>query len=225
MIQCQENKWQLGKKSLDMEISGIYKITNKLNGKFYIGSASNIKRRWRQHRFDLIHNTHDNIHLQRSWNKYGQEEFLFELVEECDKGSLVLREQFYMDTLNPQYNIGKFATSSVGIKRSQETIEKHRQKMLGRKLTTEHKEKVRLSSLGRKHSPETRLKQRLVKLGKKISEETRARMCKAKSNMSEETKRKISQALLGKKRTPEAEAKRIATLKYNIQMRKNNEKS
>ena len=61
--------------------SGIYKITNLINKKYYIGSSLDIKRRWKEHRRNLIKNKHNNIHLQKSWNKYGENSFLFEIIE------------------------------------------------------------------------------------------------------------------------------------------------
>lgn len=50
---------------------GIYYITNTINGKFYVGSSKNIKKRWARHIRDLNNNNHHNIYLQRSCNKYG----------------------------------------------------------------------------------------------------------------------------------------------------------
>jgi group I intron endonuclease len=207
---------------------GIYKILNSKNGKFYIGSASDIKRSWRQHRFELIHNTHDNRHLQYSWNRYGESSFEFIILEECERDELVNREQFYFDTQHPDYNISKFAQSSLGVKRTPEQIEKQRQKMIGRKLTDEHRRKVGLASLGRKHSedailkikeyhnrPEVKERIRLVHLGTKKSPETIQRMRVAQSNRSEETRKKLSIANSGKKRTPEEIRKRNETRRRN----------
>ena len=89
-----------------MKNSGIYKILNTRNNNFYIGSSKELKKRWSQHRSSLKHNTHINIILQRSWNKYGKDSFFFEIIEECDENTLLEREQFYLDTLSPYYNIG-----------------------------------------------------------------------------------------------------------------------
>lgn len=213
---------------MEDRLSGIYKIQNLINGHFYVGSAVDIKRRWRQHKFDLLHNDHDNIHLQRSWNLYGDKNFEFTVVEYCEKTSLVLKEQYWMDTLNPEYNIGKLATSSLGIKRRPESIEKQRQKMLGRKLTPEHKEKVRLTSTGRRHSqesiekikkyhnlPETKAKIHNALFGKKKSPETIAKMKFAQQNRSPETKKKLSISNLGKKLSKESIIKRTQSRLLN----------
>jgi len=83
---------------------GIYKIRNTQNQKVYIGSSSNIKTRWRQHRYQLKKGEHHSTYLQRSWNKHGQESFAFEIIEQCSKEVLKNREQHYIDTLAPGYN-------------------------------------------------------------------------------------------------------------------------
>lgn len=64
-----------------MTISGIYKITNIKNNKIYIGSSKNINRRWNEHKRCLKNNDHHSGHLQNAWNKYGEENFKFEILE------------------------------------------------------------------------------------------------------------------------------------------------
>lgn len=63
---------------------GIYKITNLINNKFYIGSSSNLKKRLYEHQRELNLGVHTNKHLQSAWNKYGEENFKFEVVETID---------------------------------------------------------------------------------------------------------------------------------------------
>lgn len=84
---------------------GIYRIKNLLNNKCYYGSSKNIKNRWLKHKNELNKGKHINIILQRAWDKYGGDNFSFEVVEECDENILLEREQYYLD-LNPHYNIG-----------------------------------------------------------------------------------------------------------------------
>lgn len=103
-------------------ISGIYYIKNKINEKIYIGSSKNIYNRKSQHYSELRGNYHENIFLQRSWNKYGEENFEFGILEEVeDIDELYTREQFYIDKYydkgNMCYNINPLAskppTSSI----------------------------------------------------------------------------------------------------------------
>lgn len=83
---------------------GIYRIRNKVNGKCYYGSSKNIEKRWKRHKNDLKNNNHNPL-LQRAWNKYGENNFIFEVVEECELNILLETEQKYLDLL-PEYNIG-----------------------------------------------------------------------------------------------------------------------
>jgi group I intron endonuclease len=96
-------------------ISGIYKIINKVNGKYYLGSSDNIEKRWKTHCYALRHNKHHSVHLQRAWNKYGEKSFIFEIVEEVTKQALFKKEQYHLDTYTPWnveigYNMSKSAT-------------------------------------------------------------------------------------------------------------------
>lgn len=91
--------------------SGIYKIINTSNNKFYIGSTVSFNRRKSEHFRHLRLNKHINGHLQNSYNKYGKEFFEFIIVEYCENSLLMEREQFYLDTLKPNYNL---TTSVVG---------------------------------------------------------------------------------------------------------------
>jgi len=69
-----------------MKKTGIYKITNVITGKVYIGSTTNFKNRWSSHICRLKNNTHHSIKLQNSVNKHNIENFKFEVLEECAKG-------------------------------------------------------------------------------------------------------------------------------------------
>ena len=65
---------------------------NKANKKFYIGSSNDIYRRWREHKKDLRDGCHDNEHLQNAWKKYGENNFEFKIIEECDPAIQFERE-------------------------------------------------------------------------------------------------------------------------------------
>lgn len=60
----------------------IYKIQNVETGKLYIGSSSRPQKRWYEHKRDLKRNQHHSAYLQNSWNKYGEECFIFEVIDE-----------------------------------------------------------------------------------------------------------------------------------------------
>jgi group I intron endonuclease len=81
--------------------SGIYKITNTQNGKFYIGSSKNIEGRWNDHKQYLRGNYHINPKLQHAWNFYGEDKFLFEILEEVNQELLFERENYYISSMKP----------------------------------------------------------------------------------------------------------------------------
>ena len=91
----------------DLKISGIYCIINIKNSKKYIGSSKNIRQRLWSHRAELRHNKHENSHLQNAWNKYGEHNFDYYILEKCEESLLLEKEQLYIDTINPEYNMNK----------------------------------------------------------------------------------------------------------------------
>lgn len=76
---------------------GIYIITSLRNQKVYIGQSKHIEQRWEEHKNALQKNVHQNKHLQRAWNKYGEKNFIFSILEECDEKLLDEREQYWID--------------------------------------------------------------------------------------------------------------------------------
>ena len=107
--------------------SGIYKIENKINKDIYVGSSVNLSNRKSRHFKDLEKQIHHSIILQRAVNKYGIENFDFIIIEKCNKDDLLNREQYYLDTLQPLYNILSNAGNSIGHIVSEKTKEKLRQ--------------------------------------------------------------------------------------------------
>ena len=192
---------ELGEEVMGNKIhkSGIYQITNKVNGKFYIGSSIQIEIRWKQHINALKKGNHCNKKLQNSWNKYGEQAFEFSILEETN--DLINREQFYVNELKPELNICvEVVATALGVKRSPESIAQRNRTMLerygalnfttpdsnlkrsmtqkgrpsplrGRKLSPQHIEQMRLNNLGRKPSPETRKLWSEQRRGRAVSEQ------------------------------------------------------
>ena len=104
--------------------SGIYAITNTTNGHCYIGSTLNFRSRWALHIRRLETGIHHAHHLQSAWKKYGSGCFIFEIIERCGKHELLSREQYFIDTLRPEYNTSPTAGSRLGVKDRPETIAK-----------------------------------------------------------------------------------------------------
>ena len=95
--------------------AGVYKITNTVNGKYYIGSTKHLKRRYFEHFSALKNGTHKNEHLQNSVSKYGISNFVFEVLETTDENTRLVREQYWIDKLDAcnckvGFNINRLAT-------------------------------------------------------------------------------------------------------------------
>lgn len=92
---------------------GVYQIRNIGNNDLYVGSTTiSFKSRWSGHRRLLRSNKHHSIHLQRAWNKYGEESFVFEVLTTCPQEYCPKLEQWFLDSLEPRYNIKKKAINS-----------------------------------------------------------------------------------------------------------------
>lgn len=162
---------------------GIYKITNKLNGKVYIGQSIDIDARWKQHI-----NAKDNFAIHNAIKKYGKENFKFEVLLECPADMLNVWERDMIalyDCMSPYgYNLTEGGE--------------------GCQLSEEHKRKISESNKGHMVSEETRHKISESHKGRHVSEETRCKMSEVNKgkHLSEEHKRKISESLKGKKHQP-----------------------
>lgn len=109
-------------------ISGIYSINNKINNKIYIGSSKNIINRWqKEHLPSLKKNKHYSKHLQRAWNKYGENNFEFKIIEECKKELLVEKEGYWIENYKSWdrkygYNLNRFINNKTIL--HEETLKK-----------------------------------------------------------------------------------------------------
>jgi len=123
-----------------MKRIGIYQIRNTSNDQRYIGQSVNIANRWVRHRYHLNKGVHKNLYLQRAWNKYGKDQFVFEILQECNPDSLDVIEEQYANLFQVKlYNMTDDFTSRIGDKNP---------------------------FFGRKHSDKTKAQMSLVKKGK-----------------------------------------------------------
>ena len=179
-----------------MEQSGIYCIENLINGKKYIGQSVNIDARWSKHKNELNDNKHFNDYLQKSWNKYGQDNFSFYVVEYCNIEQLDEKEIYYINfykTLNRDkgYNLMSGGT-------------------FGRKYSIESRMKMSESLKGHEVSPESR-----IKISKNHADVSGKNNGMYGKHHTEEAKKRVSEANKGK-----ISAKRNRNAVYCIELDK-----
>jgi len=106
-----------------MNNAGVYMILNTQNGKRYVGSSVDLAHRWQRHTWELAQGVHGNYRLQKAWAFYGEDAFEFSVLEyvAANKKDLLGREQHYIDTICPEYNILRVAGSNLGFRHSRET--------------------------------------------------------------------------------------------------------
>ena len=108
-------------------MTGIYYIRNKINDKMYIGQSTNIDARWSHHKTDLRNNNHHNHHLQYAWNKYGEDNFEFNVIQECNIDELDSKEMYYIKkykTFTDGYNLDQGGAGIRGYKHTEESKKK-----------------------------------------------------------------------------------------------------
>jgi group I intron endonuclease len=174
---------------------GIYRIVCIAEGHddsdCYVGQAVDLKTRKNNHFNQLKNSKHKNKHLQRAYNKYGKENFIFEILELCEKDKQILTywERYYKLYYSAKYNIREVEDSNLGLKMSDETKKKISERNKGKPSVM----------LGKNHSEETRKKIRNSHNGKTASEEAKNKMREARTGKKEskETREKISNSHLG----------------------------
>ena len=169
-------------------MQGIYKITNKINGKFYIGLSVDIKRRFSEHKSPCRFQK-TKTPIARAIKKYGLTNFSFDIIElvEC-KSKLCEREVFWINKMKPEYNLtsgGDGVRDYVVSEEVKEILREYGKKQWN-SLTEVEKQKRILNNLkgqpkGHIVSESTRNKLRECNLGKKMSEETKNKISKANS--------------------------------------------
>lgn len=216
--------------------SGIYMILNLINGKYYIGYAKNFIERWDRHINDLNNNNHHNYHLQNAWNLYGEKNFQFDILDECEEEFLCSMEHYWCNLLLPHnknygYNIAptnpfckpcmaeetklRISLANKGKEVKPETRAKISNTLMGHEgafkkgmHTEESKNKISLGNKGKIRTKEHKEILRIARTGKKLSEETRERMRNSHNHHSpsEEGKKRIS------------EAKSVPILQFDLEM-------
>lgn len=169
--------------------SGIYQIRNIVNGNLYIGQSINLDNRRRGHFESLRKGNHHNTVLQKAFNKYGEQNLLFEILIylDADKEILTLFEQRFMDILKPIYNLCPTAGSYLGYHHTAETRKK----------------------IGKIGKGRPAWNKGIHTKGKLHTEESKQKMRNIFKNRTEETFKKISQSKIEWHKTHQEQWKEV----------------
>jgi group I intron endonuclease len=148
--------------------TGIYQIINKINGKRYIGSSKDLTKRKKDHFRLLRKNKHHGILLQYAYNKYGEHNFIFEIILFCEITDLLYYEQKFLDTYSKSklYNTCRIAGSTLGIKHSEEANRAKSERQKGHKTSKQTIKKIKKTMIGVKHTLQRRRTQSIAHKGK-----------------------------------------------------------
>lgn len=177
-------------------IWSVYKITNIINNKIYIGQTQDYKNRWSRHKSDARLGKKHNYHLYNSMRKYGINNFVFEIiaqtkyVEEIDKLEINLIEQYKSTNKDIGYNnspggqTNKLVSTETRQKLSR-SLKGRKGPMLGKSLSIETRHLISKANKGKKNrlgfktSNETKKILSNINIGKKASKETKEKMSKS----------------------------------------------
>jgi len=210
----------------------VYSIKCKPNGRIYIGSTVNFSRRHKEHRRSLAKGYGCNAKLQRAWDKYGEENFTFEVIEAVDNPNILAeREQHHCERLKTTdkllgFNLRPICGSNFGYKHSLEARARMSLASKGRGGSIETRAKISAAQKGRKQSPEVTARIRESRKGYKHSELTKQKIGESNKGKqrTKDQKRRIKEATvralfgrsgpnLGRKFGPEVGAKISASKK------------
>lgn len=186
--------------------SGVYKITNLIDNKCYIGSSKDVEDRLSSHKTMMNKGNHHSTYLQNAVNKYGIENFILETVLLCPEEDMISIEQYLCDFYQAEYCMRKIAHSNLGMKRSDETKRNISDSLKGRKLTEEHKNNVSKGLKGRIITEEARRKLSAANKGKTLSLQHREKLKQSHLGykVKEETKEKLREFFKGRDNTWQA---------------------
>ncbi|MBR1645271.1 MAG: GIY-YIG nuclease family protein [Selenomonadaceae bacterium] len=192
-----------------MAFGVIYKITNKLNGKIYIGQTTQtLNRRIGQHK-------RANSVIGQAIRKHGWKNFTVEVLEECDTlEQLNEREKFWIAHFDCKAPKGYNLTDGGDGASSLESREKMSESHTGKKLSAEHRKKIGATFKGVQKSPEHRRKIGAAQCGEKNHFFGKHHTEAARIKISEAGKGKPS-SFLGKHHTDESKAKLSVSLRGN----------
>ena len=191
--------------------SGIYYTKCSGNGKIYVGQSMNIERRWSGHLYELRHGKHVNVMLQRSFNKYGEDSFEWNIITRVPSMALDQMEMDWIKFFDCMAPKGFNLMGGGGSLHSHSAISRHKmsKNRKGIKLSPEHCRKL---SKAQKNRPP-------------MTEETKRKMSESQKKRwlgdgAEEARRKIREKSTGRKHSPETLLKMSRLTEKRVEKRK-----
>lgn len=159
------------------QCAGVYEIRNDRHGIRYIGSSSNLRRRWKFHLYCFRVGKHHSKRMQRTHDKYGVEIFSFHILEIVDANKRLEVEQAWLDRTKAAsrrdfYNSTPTAGSNLGFTVSEATRKKMSKAQKGRTFSDEARELMRAAKLGKEQSEEHKRNAAAARIGKKLPRRT-----------------------------------------------------
>lgn len=183
---------------------GIYAIEHIPSGMLYVGSTANFKMRWKGHRTLLRAGSHSNMHLQKAWNKYGEQQFYFKLLEVVENADDLLKRELHWFGVTSccnkdyGYNITSDPLRRTWSKEQREALSASTKGRVGRKHSAETRTLLSAQRKGIRvyqMTDEVRKKMSIARTGTVMSHETRVHLSNVKRAFDKNAVRVIKEAI------------------------------
>ena len=184
----------------------VYLVTNRANGKQYVGKARDARERWKDHLY--LAACGGGFALHAAIRKHGRRRFSFEVIEQCaDETAAFRAEQRHIARLRTSvrgYNLTDGGEGCSGYKHTPESLKKMGDVHRGKPNSEEQKRKIAETLRGRVFTPEWKAKISTAKMGHEVSVETRAKLADAArgKSLSPESRAKVAEASRNRARRP-----------------------
>ncbi len=172
-------------------MADIYWIRNTINNQIYVGSSISVVKRWDSHKRELKSNRHHSPILQHAWNKYGESNFIFEVILTCDDTLVRYYEQQFLDEWKPEYNSSPSAGGFLlGHVVTEETRRRQSARKIGRPLPREIYDRLSIRFSGSGNPSAKLTEQDVIEIRKRLNKKENQRSIAKDFN--------VTQALISK---------------------------
>jgi len=184
------------------KLFSIYSIKNVITNHIYIGQTNDISKRFSAHRRELIRNVHTNIQMQNSFNKYGMDNFIFEIIETDIICPLVIdfKERFYIKlykSMNKEFGFNRESGGNKNKTVCKEVRQRKSENMKGSKHFLFGVKGSNHPRTGKKHTEEWKKRFSEIRMGHKHSEATKRLITKSRIGHLNPASRKVINTVTG----------------------------